>query len=261
MTVGAVGGHRRTAPTTQPARVLFLHGLGCATSVWDPALAEMGPRIDPWVIRLPWHHLAEADWSHRCDPAALLADAVTSAGRFDAIVAHSFAAVVLLEAVATGRVDPAPAVLVSPFHRADPAQFDWAALSYYQTGFHRIFAEALRLNRTDADPERVDAAARTLRDRIGPYGWFRFFDAYLRTPFVDLATVTAPQLVLLGDADIVTRPADAATMAGALPRGRLRLMAGCGHFPMVERPARFAAEVETFVDSLYPTRQRRLEPT
>jgi len=260
------GGHWAPGPSPvpvvagPPVRVLYLHGLGCSTSIWEPAVAAAGPRIEPWVVRLPWHGLDDGGWSHRADPVALLAETLREYRPFDVVVAHSFAAMLLVEAVAAGLVEPVPAVLVSTFHRRDPDQFNWDTLVYYTTGFQRIFAEALRIGRDDIDPTRLDTASQLLRDRIGPYGWMRFFDAFLRSPFVDLAAVTAPHLVITGDEDIATRPADATGLAAALPHGRAAVLTGCGHFPMVEQPARFAAEVDAFLDQLTLTSRTHLEP-
>ncbi|OLR91927.1 alpha/beta fold hydrolase [Actinokineospora bangkokensis] len=245
---------------TGRVRVLYLHGLASSRSIWRAAVAVAGPAVEAEAVQLPWHNLGTGDWAHTRDPVDQLVE-VLDRHPVDAVVAHSFTAGLLLEAVSRRLLAPLPAVLVGPFYRADPAEFDWATLAHHAGGFHRIFAEALHLDRPGADPGRVAAAAEVLRDRAGPYGWFRFFDTYLRTPFLDLAAVTAPQLVLVGDEDIATRPAEARALAAALPLARAEVIEGCGHFPMLQRPARFSAEVDAFLAAVTTTRHPHLEPT
>ncbi len=87
-----------------------------------------------------------------------------------------------------------------------------------------------------------------MRDQVGPYGWTRWFQTYLRTPFLDLSRVDAPVLVVSGVDDIAARPDDGRALAKALPRGRFEPLDGCGHFPMIEQPDRLAALVRDVVD-------------
>lgn len=61
-----------------------------------------------------------------------------------------------------------------------------------------------------------------------------------------LPTVTAPTLVLTGDADFITPPEAGREMAGLLPHARMVVLEGAGHFAWIESPA-FAAEVERFL--------------
>lgn len=237
----------RPSTSDRPVRVLLLHGLGCTVSDWARFAALAGAELELWDVELPWHGLDFPDWSHDPDQVAPVVAAVSS-GDFDGIVAHSFAAGLLLEAFASGRLAAVPSVLVSPFHRRSP-DFDWQTITYYLNDFHLIFEEALRIGTATLTDERRRRMAAAVRDRIGPYGWLRFFEAYLRSPFLDLATVSAPQLVLAGDADISVRPGDGAALADALPRGRFAHLPGCGHFPMLERPDAFARAVSAFLHS------------
>jgi pimeloyl-ACP methyl ester carboxylesterase len=62
--------------------------------------------------------------------------------------------------------------------------------------------------------------------------------------------VRAPALVLVGEHDRVTPPSSAVALAGELPDGRLEIVEGAGHIPMMEahedvnrRLARFAEQV------------------
>jgi pimeloyl-ACP methyl ester carboxylesterase len=230
--------------------VLLLHGLGCKTDMWQPLDQRMPGDFELWDVELPWHGIESADWSWRGDPVGLLVDSMdtSEAGQFDAVVAHSYAASLLIEAMSDGRLAPGIAVLVSPFHRLSPEDFDWSTISYYLNDFHRIFAEALDIGSTRRVPEAWrSATAMHIRDQIGVYGWMRFFEAYLRSPFVDLSTIDTSVLVLTGQDDIATRTSDGRQLAQALPRARFEQIEGSGHFPMAQQPDRFAALVRDFL--------------
>jgi pimeloyl-ACP methyl ester carboxylesterase len=225
---------RRPAGAADSVRVLLLHGLGGKPSVWDPFAARAEASLELWDAELPWRAMTTSEgWGARPDPADCLVELVDD--RYDAVVAHSFAANLLTEAIAAGRVAPRRTVLISPFYRSSPQEFDWSVISYYLNDFHRVFEEALAVGETArfAKAHR-DWMARRLRDQIGPYGWMRFFESYLRTPFLDLAAVRCPLLVLSGEKDIAARAGDGRALAAAVEGARFELLEGCGHFPMVE---------------------------
>ncbi|MFF7992053.1 alpha/beta fold hydrolase [Kitasatospora xanthocidica] len=233
-----------------PARVLLLHGLGGRPSVWDrfagPLTEAAAGRLELWDVELPWLAMADAGWSHRADPVDLLAEAVDE--RFDVLVAHSFSACLLVEAFARGRIRPRPTVLMNPFHRPDPDDFDWRTISYCLNEFHRTFAEALEVGDTGRfSRAHRDWLAAKLRDQVGPYGWMRFFETYLRSPFLDLDAVRAPVLVVSGERDIAAPAEDGRLLADRLPDGRYHLVEGGRHFPMVEQPDRIARSVADFL--------------
>jgi pimeloyl-ACP methyl ester carboxylesterase len=227
--------------------VLLLHGLGGQAGTWDGFVDKLTGSLELWDVELPWRSMADTEWSHRSDPVDLLIEAVDDGG-FDALVAHSFAANLLIEAFAAGRLEQRPAVLVSPFYRSAPADFDWPTISFYLNDFHRIFAEALRVGATGRFAEaHRDWMALRLRDHIGPYGWMRFFETYLRSPFLDLTAITAPLLILTGETDLAARPGDGRALADALPDARFALLERCGHFPMIEEPGHVARLVDEFL--------------
>jgi pimeloyl-ACP methyl ester carboxylesterase len=256
---------RCPAGTPDATRVLLLHGLGGRPSVWDRFCDHLTGSVELWDVELPWHGMAGSEWSHGADPVAILAGVIGHRG-FDVLVAHSYSAILLAEALATGRVDRRPAVLISPFYRSSAEEFDWPTISYYLNGFHRTFGEALRLGETSRFPAAYrDWMALRLRDQVGPYGWMRFFEAYLRSPFLDLAAITTPVLVLSGGADIAAHAKEGRALAAAVPDGRFALLDGCGHFPMLEQPRSVARIVEEFlvshqVSALRRTRSEAAEP-
>jgi pimeloyl-ACP methyl ester carboxylesterase len=175
-------------------------------------------------------------------------------GEPDLVVAHSFSANALLELLDQGqRRVPRGVVLVSPFYRAAPEHFDWSTLAYYVNSFHRILEEGIRVqsvSRLSAEVER--RMALRARERVGPYGWMRFFDAYLRTPQLRAGRLTGPFLVVAGDRDFASYPEDSQILSRALPDCRLEIFSNCGHFAMAEQPVRFAALMHDFLATAAP---------
>ncbi|MEE6259656.1 alpha/beta fold hydrolase [Plantactinospora sonchi] len=241
----------RTAVRSAPPRALLLPGLAGSPAIWRPFAQRAGTWLEIETAAPPW--VGPAGWAYDTDPGRHVLDAVRALPRPpDLLVAHSFAATLVLDLISRGELgEPVALVLVSPFYRPTPAAFDWRTIAGYLNGFHTILDEGLRVGsggRLADDVRR--AMARQVRERVGPYGWVRFFDLYLRTPFMDLARVDAPLLVITGDRDFAAGADDGRTLARAVPGARFELFADCGHFAMAEQPDRFAALLHEFVETL-----------
>ena len=65
-----------------------------------------------------------------------------------------------------------------------------------------------------------------------------------------LPTITVPTLVIAGDADVITPPADAQAMAAAIPGARLAVIPRAGHLSPLENPRAFNAAVRAFLRGL-----------
>jgi pimeloyl-ACP methyl ester carboxylesterase len=245
---------RRRRPArdgAEEAVTLLLHGLAGSGGVWEPFAERAADRLELWAAELPWG--GGGAWSRREDPGRWVTDALAAttaaAGRRpDVLIAHSFAATLTLALLADGVDLGGAVVLVAPFYRARPEDFGWDTIAYYLNDFHRILAEGIRVRagtRLDEDL-RADMALR-VRERIGPYGWTRFFEAYLRTPGLDLGRVGTPVLIVAGQDDFAAFPTDAHALGDALPTARTHVLPDCGHFPMVERPEEFHRLVDDFL--------------
>jgi pimeloyl-ACP methyl ester carboxylesterase len=80
-----------------------------------------------------------------------------------------------------------------------------------------------------------------------------------------LPRVEVPALVMVGELDRVTPPGAAVALAGALPDGRLAVIEGSGHIPMLEHPERVLRELVPFLDGVLvrerpKPRRRRAAP-
>jgi pimeloyl-ACP methyl ester carboxylesterase len=241
-------------------RVLLLHGLAANDSVWERALPLLSAHCQVWTARMPWRTETIDGLGERSDLTGCLDEALAAvSGGPEVVIAHSMAANVLLDLLDRKRregIDVADElgiramVLVSPFYRARAEEFDWDTISYYLNDFHLIMEEGIRAHmgrRSVSDVQR--AMAERVRDRVGPYGWMRFFDLYLRTPALDTGRITLPTLVLAGEADFAAPPEESLALAAGLPAGTARLLPGRGHFPMLEAAEDFAAEVNSFINA------------
>jgi len=61
-----------------------------------------------------------------------------------------------------------------------------------------------------------------------------------------LASIAVPTLVVVGDQDALTPPADSEAMAAAVPGARLVTIAGAAHLTPMERPGAVAAALRDF---------------
>jgi 3-oxoadipate enol-lactonase len=93
--------------------------------------------------------------------------------------------------------------------------------------------DALRCVMMAADRRGIAAAARGMAERP---------DA---TPLLD--QIACPTLVLVGEHDALSPPAEMGAIARAIPRARLVQVAGAGHVSPVERPAEVNAAIGEFL--------------
>jgi pimeloyl-ACP methyl ester carboxylesterase len=245
----------RPAPRPDSPRVLLMHGLASSGSVWQGFAEDGAPGFALWAAELPWRAEGSASWAWRADAGSWAAQALAAVpGGADIIIAHSFAATALLSRLALAGAQGTTArgiVLVSPFYRSRAENFDWAAISYYLNDFHQILAEGIRVRSGGRlDPDVQHHMALRVQDRIGPYGWIRFFETYLSTPHLRLDHIAVPCLIIGGEDDFAAFPADAGALAAALPRAQAYILPGCGHFPMTTQAEAFGALVNDFLGTI-----------
>jgi len=111
----------------------------------------------------------------------------------------------------------------------------------------------------DASPHLVDHVVRLAArapSSVWTDGLVGLMDMDLRHA---VRHVSVPALVVVGEQDRVTPPAQAVDLAGELPDGRLEVIPTAGHLPMLERHEEFNAAVAAFASQVLnvkPARKR-----
>ncbi|MBV6698124.1 alpha/beta fold hydrolase [Kitasatospora aureofaciens] len=253
--------HRRAAGG--PGRMLLLHGLANSASVWDAYLEHAGQDGGPeiWAADLPWRGECVAHWSAEGDVVPHVADALRAVpGGAGVVVGHSMGANSLLEFLhrrLERGVDPftefgiRALVLVSPFYRRAAEDFTWQSVETAVQNFVRTMTEGVRVHAGGRVPDDlVEELGGRVRDRVGAYGWMRFFETYLATPRLRTELFTVPCLVIAGEHDSIAPPEEGGLLAADLPEGRFHLLPDSGHFLMIEQAGELAAAVDRFVSTL-----------
>ncbi|MDG4810809.1 alpha/beta hydrolase [Micromonospora sp. WMMD1120] len=237
-------------------RMLLLHGLANNSGVWSRLVAQdRGLLGEIWTADLPWRSDGPPDWGHSLDLLSPVREALTAVpGGFDVVVAHSFTSNVVLRLLTEDagrdlREQIRGLVLVAPFYRGAPAEFRGDTVPALYDDFVRVMREGIAVQaRPGTAPDMVHAMAERVCDQVGPYGWLRVSDTYLRTPWLRLDGLGMPVLVVAGGRDHSAPESE--RLAGALPSGSLAVSARCGHFPMLEDVDWFAGVLRSHLMSV-----------
>ena len=137
--------------------------------------------------------------------------------------------------------------------RANPAlaEFVNSVVSRLEDPVDPDFARSFVVDTSGAvGPEVVDRLASELL-KVPAHVWREMFADLLQYDDVDeLRHITAPALLLWGDADTLVARETQEQLAALLPGADLVVYGGAGHTPRWEDPARFAADVFGFVEEL-----------
>jgi pimeloyl-ACP methyl ester carboxylesterase len=107
-----------------------------------------------------------------------------------------------------------------------------------------------RLLSPNADPELV-RSARTMIEQNTTEGLDTAIHAMMDRPdsSTDLLRMKVPVLVIAGEEDVFTPPADGARIQGSTERSQLVVLPGAGHLANLEAPEAFSTAVENFLTS------------
>jgi pimeloyl-ACP methyl ester carboxylesterase len=235
-------------------RVLYVHGTGCNAGVWDDHMAAVADAHTPVAIDLPGHgQSAGHGFRGMADYAAFviaLADALGwsrfvlaghSMGGGIAITAalhdpQRLAGLLLIDTGARLRV--APEIL-----RAGRA----AAASGQRVTTDRSWAFAAATPQAVVD--RVQQLTAGTDPRVTYADWIAddTFDALTR-----VKEIAVPALAVCGAEDRLTPVKYHRYLAEHMPRCRIAVLEGAGHWSFHEQPGAFTRVVRGFLDELPP---------
>lgn len=252
---GALRYHLTVPDDAAPARppVLLLHPwFGCA-AFWEP----VAPLLATPSLAVDWYSLGRGSWRAWASPEGLSRAAVAlldelGLDRVD-VVGNSVGGIVaqLLAARHPARVRRLVLVGTGASLGGPPTPFG-ALVSAWVAGEGDRAALTGRL---------VDALVATPPEEPGRTAYVRavveadpdFLSAVLAAARrldlrPELPSIAAPTLVLRGEHDSARTRAHVAELLAGIPAATAVEMAGCGHSPMIEQPAAFAALVRGHLD-------------
>ena len=131
------------------------------------------------------------------------------------------------------------------------AQIDQVVASGGQGLIDGMVAALLSEGTRAASPGAV-AALRAVMDGQDDRSWIGGLEAMKARPdsTPDLASISVPTLVLVGENDAIAPPEVARDMSERIPEARFVVIEGAGHVSNLEAPAAFNAALGTFLDEL-----------
>ncbi len=251
-----------TGPTGRDP-ILFLHGIGSSRRAFDAQLAHFG--ATRWCLApdAPGYAGSDDDPSiasldDYVDHYLALLDGVGVDGPAD-VVGVSWGGVVAARLAAThpSRVRHLVLADTSRGSGVDPDRA--AAMGTRGAALAAEGAEAFargrapRLLSPTAPAALVDRVAADMARAIRLPGYQQAASSMADTDHTDLLpTIDAPTLVVVGEADTVCPPAEAAVLTDLLPDASLVIVPGAGHLANRERPEAVNQAVEAFLDRPRP---------
>lgn len=246
---------RLDGPPGAPVLV-FSHALGTDLSIWDGVLAALGPRYRTLVYDQRGHGASDVPKPPYA-MGALVRDLESLMDHFalkEAVVVGVSLGGLVAQGLAVKRLDLVRGLVLSntaaKIGSADLwqrriAEVRETGLEAYATGaMQRILGPRFK-----AHPD--EPYLRGLLTGTDPDGWTGCAAAIAGTDFyTTTASLRLPTLAIAGANDGTT-PADLVReTADLIPGHRFALMRGAGHLPMVEKPAEYAALLESFLDEI-----------
>lgn len=242
--------------------ILFLHGIGSSRRGFAAQLAHFGRTRWCLAPDAPGYADSEDDprinsLDHYVDRFVALLDEV-GAERAD-VIGVSWGGVMATRMAAT-RPERVDRLVLADTSRGSGVDPDRAAAMRARP--HTLVAEgaeafsrarAPRLLSPAAPPELVEAVATDMASAIRSPGYGQAASSMADTDHTELlATIGAPTLVIVGQADIVCPPAEAGILTDLVPDASLVIVPEAGHLANREQPEAFNRAVEAFLNGVEP---------
>jgi 3-oxoadipate enol-lactonase len=250
-----VNGHRIVVDVHgEGAALLLVHGLGGTSNFWAPVVAALAPTMRVIVPDLPCAGRSALDptvsfTSLARDLLALLdALGIESAH----VAGHSMGSIVCQHLAALAPTRVRDLALLGPLAElpdaARPA-LEARAAAARQDGMAPIAdvvcERGLSAETKSTRPVTV-GFVREMMQGQNPEGYALHCLALAAGQRADPARVTCPVLLVSGEEDTTAPPASVAALAASLPHATIEMIAHCGHWTAVEKPAEVQAALQRF---------------
>lgn len=225
--------------------VLLVHGIEGMYDEWSVVAAHLADRFRVYSLDMPWRAGGAYLWDRAGTAAGYLRSGLAMVEEpLGAVIGHSFGANTLLRHLAetAGEDVPRPRVAgaVGPFFLPEPVHVTWKDFDRARHGFSEIIAQGVRVRLGERDT-RIDDDLRALMlnkvlDRIGPFGFYAFFQQYLASAELDLSVVEVPTLIVGGHDEELFTQERADAMAKAMPAATVVFQHHLSHFCHIEQP-------------------------
>lgn len=221
--------------------LLFLHGAGFAGDVFAAQTAEFSESHAP---NLPGH-FSEGEPQTVGEFAQFIARYIRERDLHDVVLCgHSLGGAIAIQTALDRAVPLRALVLLGSSARLRVAP---AFLRGFESDFYATARQVASYFFADPTAERIAWAADSMR-RVGQAQTVRDFRACDAFDALErLGEITVPVMALTGEADKMTPPKFALALADRVPGAQARILAGAGHFLMVERPAETNHAIRTFL--------------
>jgi 3-oxoadipate enol-lactonase len=241
------------------APVLLVHGFPLSGKLWEPVVPLLEGRFRLIVPDLRGHGRSEVSetvsMARFADDLAAQLDEIGESGPV-VPVGMSMGGYVVFEFCRRYPERVRALVLADTRAQADPPEEIWMRREMAQlvrAGGSVTITDTMiaRLFGPHAS-EELKASWREMLSATDPRGVAAALDAIACRvdSFATLSSLTCPVLIVTGEHDAITPPADAERMLQSARDARVEILAGAGHMTPVECPEAFAAVVLRFLDAL-----------
>ena len=212
---------------------LFLPGLLCDAALWAHQVEHLADLVDPVV----------ADMTRDDSIAAMARRAADGAPERFVVVALSMGGYVAFELLRTVADRIAGVALVDTMASPDtPEKAAERRAGIASLAAGRFAGVTARLLPQLVHPDHVDGPVgmqvRSMTERVGGDAYIRQQNAILGRPDSRplLPHIRVPTLVVVGEQDVLTPPAEARLMHENIANSMLHVIPDCGHLPPMEKP-------------------------
>jgi 3-oxoadipate enol-lactonase len=237
--------------------LILLHGVGSTKRVWQPQLDHFATQRRTVALDYPGYGESDParDPSRDGFAAAMLA-AMTALGIPRAhICGLSLGGVITIAMAHAAPQRCASLILADSFavHPQGRAIYDRSVAASRDLGMRALAQQRSgALLAPGSDARLHDEVIETMAS-IDPDAYRIGAEAvWLADQQQRAAAITAPTLVLCGEADQVTTPDLSRELAALIPGAELELIGDAGHLANIERPAAFNAAVGEFIHRVEP---------